>query len=143
MGMEEQKRTVGQRTAGVLSIITGAMYALFGLLAMIGGSLMGAVDGTSATNGTWVAVSGGLIMMLGIAQIVLGAFMCMTRRRGLSAIVLGVLHAATILLAIFTAMPWMTFVWSGVILAFCVVHVWTMNSVYGSEEFQQTSVTIA
>ena len=136
--MVHQKRTLGQRTAAVLSIIGGAGYALIGLIAVAFTSTLN--NSVSADLGMAVLWSYG-ILAFGVVTIILGSMFCRTLRQPLVAISLIVIQLVLIVFSIVdqnAQMGWLGWIFSGLIIIFCIFHLMKGAEVYGTDSTKAT-----
>jgi len=146
-----QRRTTGQRTAGVLSIIGGAAWALVALL-LVGvlGMVTSADPSVQSALGTARLIAWAMLAF-GVVVIVMGSMFCRGKYQPVIAILLIAAQVLLVVLNIWsgsaadTAMAggteeagsgWFGYVFSALIVIFCVLHL-----VQGRERYGLNKVT--
>ena len=103
------KRTVGKRTAGILSIVMGGLYALAGLLLLFALSILTSVGLEAGLQAEFNAAMNTVrlltfvILGFGVASIVIGSLFCKSKKQKGLAIALIVMNAVLIGLSIYSA----------------------------------------
>ena len=153
-----QERTIGQRTAGVLSIVLGSVYAVGGLMAALAVTAVASTRGTTSITGfgtlqflSWV------ILALGVSMVVLGSSFCRNHTQrgvafsllltqllliGLSAwstavtstLVSGAGYTATM------SAGWLGYIFSSLIILFSLIHIFTSPAHAFAEEERHAKI---
>ena len=146
------ERTVGQRTTGVLSVITGLVMA-FGILAtmILWMRVVNQSDGEESLSDVLETLDY-IMLGLGIASVILGAMLCVAKSRVVVASLLALVHLGVIAVLFVEAIQNLdemlengffinpeligmmvdpfTVVLSGIIITFATLHIFTAKSVY-------------